>query len=162
MKEDNKPFLLKPAVKDYIWGGNKINDNFAKDIAMIPIAETWECSTHPDGISIVASGEFMEQSLSFVLQNHPEFLGTHVLNITCGRTELPILIKLIDAKKIYQYKFIQMIIMQQNMRMVLWVKQNYGTYYKQKKMQKLYMVLIRTFQNIVSEQQYKKEQLKTI
>ena len=55
---ENKPFLLKPAAKDYLWGGNRLNDDFAKGIDMYPLAETWECSTHEDGPSIVASGEF--------------------------------------------------------------------------------------------------------
>ena len=52
----NKPFLLKPAAKDYLWGGTRLNDDFAKDIDVELLAETWECSTHPDGISRVASG----------------------------------------------------------------------------------------------------------
>lgn len=90
-----KPFRLKPAGKDYLWGGSRLNDDFSKGIAMTPLAETWECSTHPDGPSVVDSGEFAGRSLSEVLSEHPEFLGSH------PRTEgeLPILIKLIDAKK---------------------------------------------------------------
>jgi len=91
----NKPFLLKPAAKDYLWGGNRLNDDFAKGIALNPLAETWECSTHPDGPSTAASGEFEGQSLSDVLMAHPEFLGTHPKT----KGELPILIKFIDAKK---------------------------------------------------------------
>ena len=51
------------------------------------------CSTHPDGESC-ADGVL----LSRVLNVHPEYLGTHVLDITEGRAELPILIKLIDAR----------------------------------------------------------------
>ena len=54
----SKPFLLKPASKDYLWGGNRLNDEFAKNIDSSPLAETWECSTHPDGVSIVSSGVF--------------------------------------------------------------------------------------------------------
>lgn len=90
-----KPFMLKPCGKDYLWGGSRLNDDFSKEIDMIPLAETWECSTHPDGPSTVASGEFTGQTLSDVLKSHPEFLGTHPK--TSG--ELPILIKFIDAKK---------------------------------------------------------------
>ena len=45
------PFLLKPAGKDYLWGGNRLNEEFGKGIDMSPLAETWECSTHPDGLS---------------------------------------------------------------------------------------------------------------
>lgn len=89
------PFLLKPAAKDYLWGGNRLNDDFDKEIGITPLAETWECSTHPDGPSIVASGQFKGQSLASVLKEHPEFLGTH----SEGTEELPILIKFIDAKE---------------------------------------------------------------
>ena len=91
----NKPFLLKPAYKDYLWGGTRLNDDFAKDIDVYPLAETWECSTHPDGPSIVASGEFSGESLSKVIKEHPEFLGEHL----AGADELPILVKFIDAKE---------------------------------------------------------------
>ena len=95
----NKPFLLRPAAKDYLWGGSRLNDEFAKGIEMFPLAETWECSTHPDGISTVASGENNGKSLALVLREHPEYLGTHSLALTDGKAELPILIKFIDAKK---------------------------------------------------------------
>lgn len=94
-KNINIPFLLKPAAKDYIWGGSRLNDDFDKEIDIAPLAETWECSTHPDGPSIVASGEFKDLSLATVLKTHPNFLGTH-----CDTEgELPILIKFIDAKE---------------------------------------------------------------
>lgn len=91
----NAPFLLKPAAKDYLWGGNRLNDDFSKDIPMEPLAETWECSTHPDGISRVASGALEGMLLTEVLKQHPEYLGTHPKT----EGELPILIKFIDAKK---------------------------------------------------------------
>ena len=87
------PFLLEPSAKDYLWGGTRLNDDFGKGIDLIPLAETWECSTHPDGESH-AGGE----TLSKVLARHPEWLGTHPLATTHGKPELPIMIKLIDAK----------------------------------------------------------------
>lgn len=90
----NRPFLLKPAAKDYLWGGTRLNDDFNLGIDATPLAEAWVCSSHPDGESTTASGE----TLSSVLAKHPEWLGTHPLQITNGRPELPILIKLIDAK----------------------------------------------------------------
>ena len=90
----NKPFLLKPAGKDYLWGGDRLNYDFGKNIPISPLAETWECSTHPDGPSTVVSGDLSGLSLSEVLRLHPEFMGTHPEN----KTELPILIKFIDAK----------------------------------------------------------------
>lgn len=91
----NKPFLLKPASKDYLWGGSRLNDDFGKNINLNPLAETWECSTHKDGPSVVAkTGE----SLNSFIEKHPEYLGSHSLSVTKGRAELPILVKLIDAK----------------------------------------------------------------
>lgn len=90
-----KPFLLKPAGKDYLWGGSRLNDDFSKGIPLEPLAETWECSTHPDGESSAASGTFCGMPLSDVLKAHPEFLGTHPES----KSELPILIKFIDAKQ---------------------------------------------------------------
>ena len=87
------PFLLEPSAKDYLWGGTRLNDDFGKGINLIPLAETWECSTHPDGESHVKG-----ETLSQVLARHPEWLGTHPLATTGGRPQLPIMIKLIDAK----------------------------------------------------------------
>lgn len=89
----NRAFLLSPASKDYLWGGSRLNDDFNKGINMTPLAETWECSTHPDGQSM-ANGI----PLRDILSEHPEYLGTHPLQTTGGKPELPILIKLIDAK----------------------------------------------------------------
>jgi len=95
----NKPFLLKPVAKDYLWGGSRLNDDFGKEINLSPLAETWECSTHPDGQSVVASGTDAGKTLGKVLCAHPEYLGAHSLQTTGGRAELPILVKLIDAKQ---------------------------------------------------------------
>ena len=90
-----KPFLLNPAGKSYLWGGNRLNDDFSKGIDMAPLAETWECSTHPEGMSIVGSGIFRGKTLAELLKLHPEFLGTNVR--TDG--ELPFLVKFIDARE---------------------------------------------------------------
>ncbi len=95
MSNKNSPLFLKPSGKDYLWGGTRLNDEFAKDIDMYPLAETWECSTHPDGPSFVLNEPFKGMTLSEVLHEHPEYLGEKHQN----QTELPILIKFIDAKE---------------------------------------------------------------
>lgn len=91
----NQPFLLFPAGKDYLWGGSRLRDDFAKALELVPLAETWECSAHPDGPSQAASGPFRGQPLSEILKVHPEYLGTH----PDSDGDLPILIKLIDARQ---------------------------------------------------------------
>ena len=95
MNDGNMPLLLRPSGKDYLWGGSRLNDEFEKGINLSPVAETWECSTQPDGPSYVVGGEFAGMKLAEVLRNHPEYLGERHR----GMTELPILIKFIDAKK---------------------------------------------------------------
>ena len=89
------PFLLRPVGKDYLWGGERLKTEYHKQIDLTPLAETWECSTHPDGCSVVDSGAAAGKPLRTVLQKHPEYLGIYAN----PEGELPILIKLIDAKK---------------------------------------------------------------
>lgn len=97
MRDGNRPFLLSPAAKDYIWGGTRLREEYNKHIDVTPLAETWECSTHPDGPSRVASGAFAGEKLVDVLRAHPEFIGTHPK--TDGEGALPVLIKFIDAAR---------------------------------------------------------------
>ena len=91
----NKPFLLKPASKDYLWGGKRLKEEYHKESSLQVLAESWECSVHPDGPSLVAGGEHRGQTLKSVLEKNPDFLGTHP-DKSLG---LPILVKLIDAKE---------------------------------------------------------------
>lgn len=90
---NNRPFLLKPAAKDYLWGGTRLKDDFGFDINIEPFAEAWVCSTHPDGESLVIDSGL---TLSETLRSNPDYLGTHASSVANGK--FPILIKLIDAK----------------------------------------------------------------
>lgn len=90
----NIPILLKPAFKDYIWGGRRLKDDFSKETSMSPLAESWECSTHPAGESVAVGGCFDGMKLRDILEANPSFFG--VREHEGG--ELPILVKLIDAE----------------------------------------------------------------
>lgn len=83
---------LMPAGKDYLWGGTRLKTEYRKKINLTPLAETWECSVHSDGLSIIENGKYKGQTLKAVLDEHPEFLGNK-------NKEMPILIKFIDAMK---------------------------------------------------------------
>ena len=87
-------FKLSPVGKDYLWGGTRLKNEYGKMIDMMPLAETWECSTHPDGPSTVATGAYKGTVLAEVLKLHPEYLGNKVQN-----SKLPILVKFIDARQ---------------------------------------------------------------
>lgn len=86
---------LKPACKDYIWGGRRLIEEFHKTYDGDRLAETWELSCHPDGLSVITNGDWAGKSLKeYVAEN-----GIQVLGRNCRRfQEFPILVKLIDAK----------------------------------------------------------------
>ena len=80
------PLLLKPVIKDYIWGGTRLKTEFGfktdKDIA----AEGWMLSCHKDGTNTVLNGVYEGKPLD------------EVLTLWGLKDKFPILIKLIDAK----------------------------------------------------------------
>ena len=85
---------LKPACKDYLWGGNRLITEFGKDCAGEILAETWELSCHPDGPSTVVNGEYAGSTLNeYILMEGRKVIGTK-----CRKYEqFPLLIKFIDA-----------------------------------------------------------------
>ena len=86
MKKINR---LTPIYKDYLWGGNKLQSKYHKnDTDKEIVAESWELSTHPDGISRINN-----ELLSEYLKENPQILGAK-----CKENESPLLIKYIDAK----------------------------------------------------------------
>ena len=87
--------LLRPYAKETLWGGTRLKKEFHKDFPIEQLGETWECSTHAHGSSVVVNGEHRGQALRSVLQAHPEYMGS---KIPQGQ-ELPILVKFIDAKQ---------------------------------------------------------------
>lgn len=86
-------FLLEPALKETIWGGNKLREKYGKNSELVNIAESWECSVHPKGLSKVASGKYSGMYLRDVLDEHPEYLGDKIKSVD----DFPFLIKFIDA-----------------------------------------------------------------
>ncbi len=77
---------LNPVFKDYIWGGEKLKKLFGKQCEGI-LAESWEASIHPDGLSQTENGTFLQY-----LQSNP-----NAVDGKCGTFD--ILIKFIDSKQ---------------------------------------------------------------
>ncbi len=86
---------LKPACKDYLWGGHRLVDEFDVEYDGDVLAEAWVLSCHPDGPSVIVNGEYAGKTLKeYIDEKGMEVLGTH-----CRRfREFPILTKFIDAK----------------------------------------------------------------
>lgn len=91
---DLSPVKLKPACKDYIWGGTRLKNEFKKGLNLEKVAESWELSAHKDGESAISGGAF--DSLTFcqyIDKNGRECIGKNAEQFEF----FPILIKLIDA-----------------------------------------------------------------
>ncbi len=89
------PLLLKAPLKDYLWGGRRLIDEYGFETDKEKAAEAWMLSCHKDGNSIVRNGELA----GLTLQQAVETWGQVSLGKKCADfTYFPILIKLIDAK----------------------------------------------------------------
>ncbi len=75
---------LIPALKDYVWGGNRLKTLYGRE-GGDKVAESWEVSVHPDGPSGIAGGG----TLAEYLAARPEAAG--------AAGGLPVLIKDNDA-----------------------------------------------------------------
>lgn len=92
---DLRPLKLTAACKDYLWGGTRLMSEYHQKSTAQKVAESWELSCHPDGLSVVSGGDYDGLTL-------PEYIkraGNRVLGTDCEKIPyFPVLIKLIDAK----------------------------------------------------------------
>ena len=79
------PLVLKPAVKDYLWGGNTLKTRFGIESDLAITAEAWVLSTHKNGHSVVVNGDLAGNTLQDALA-------------VWGQSAPDILVKLIDAR----------------------------------------------------------------
>lgn len=84
--------FLEPRLKDVVWGGNKLRDEFGYEGAGDATGECWGISAHPNGDCIVKNGSFQGQTLSALYRAHRELFGG------IKAEEFPLLVKIIDAK----------------------------------------------------------------
>ena len=93
----NYPIKFTPILKKRIWGGNKLHKLLGKEAQDFPVGESWEVSTIPGSVSVVANGELKGKSLQKLIETHKAaFLGEDIYE-KYG-TKFPLLIKYIDAK----------------------------------------------------------------
>lgn len=87
---------LRPALKDYLWGGTRLKTDFGFQTDLDIVAEGWMLSCHKDGENIIENGKYEGKTLSDVIAAEgKKILGTNAQKFD----RFPILIKLIDAKK---------------------------------------------------------------
>lgn len=89
------PLLLKPPVKDYLWGGTKLKTDYHFETDKAVAAEAWVLSCHKDGACTVENGELAGKTLPEAL----ELWGASSLGKNAASFPyFPLLIKLIDAR----------------------------------------------------------------
>lgn len=92
------PLQFTPILKERIWGGTKLKTEFGKPITSDTTGESWEISTVPGDISVVAAGSFVGQTLNDIIEKYPdEILGTKV-HERFGK-QFPLLFKFLDARE---------------------------------------------------------------
>lgn len=88
METNNTPIKLNPAFFTHIWGGTLLKEHLNKKYSMDNVGESWEVSSHPNGNSTVASGQY--KGMAF---------GEYYTKILGNKKDYPLLIKLIGPKK---------------------------------------------------------------
>lgn len=53
---------LYPECKDNIWGGVKLEEKYGKKTDKFPVAESWELSFHPDGLTRLENGKTLQDT----------------------------------------------------------------------------------------------------
>ncbi|MFA7445648.1 MAG: type I phosphomannose isomerase catalytic subunit [Flavobacteriaceae bacterium] len=90
------PLTFKPILKERIWGGNKLQTLFGKELQSEQTGESWELSTVGNDISIISNGSYSGKLFTELISQFPkEILGEKVYQ-KFG-TQFPLLFKFIDA-----------------------------------------------------------------
>ena len=63
-----EPMKLKPAVKDYLWGGTRLREEYGVDAPLDKLAEAWMLSCHPQGEDLIENGRY--QGLTLTQASH--------------------------------------------------------------------------------------------
>lgn len=86
---------MKPCFKQYIWGGDNIRKIYHKDTPEPPVAESWEISAHPDGLSTADGGTYDGMTIPELCEKFgSEFYGDSMK----PGDKFPLLLKILDAK----------------------------------------------------------------
>lgn len=89
------PLKFKPIYKDYLWGGRNL-EKFGKKLPEGVVAESWEISCHPAGVSVISNGEFKSVSLPELIEKYSRQIVGNALPQK-DIDKFPLLMKLIDA-----------------------------------------------------------------
>ena len=84
--------VLKPELREYIWGGTKLKTEYGYDIPSDTTGECWAISAHKSADCQILGGKYDGKTLSELWDTKKELFG----NMKGDR--FPLLVKIIDAK----------------------------------------------------------------
>ena len=91
------PLKFKKVFKDKVWGGRKLETILGMELPLDEnIGESWEVSSHKNGMSLVEEGEFAGKSLETLLKEYKEELVGQEVYDKYG-DNFPLLIKYLDV-----------------------------------------------------------------
>lgn len=85
--------FLNPVLKDKIWGGTRLRDDFGYELPSETTGECWGISAHEYGDCTIREGVFEGKTLSELWNTHRELFGD------VEGDKFPLLVKIIDAKE---------------------------------------------------------------
>jgi mannose-6-phosphate isomerase len=93
------PLTFTPVLRDYMWGGRRLETLYGRRLPPGIIAESWEISAHPHGSTVADAGYWQGQPLSAI----QETLGLRLVGArgewALARRKFPLLVKLLDAQQ---------------------------------------------------------------
>lgn len=91
------PLKLSAALKDYIWGGRRLIDEFHKKTNMETVAESWELAARDEGESVILNGRYKD----LTIREYVKKVGKIALGKNAARfSTFPLMVKILDAKEI--------------------------------------------------------------
>ena len=85
--------FLQPVMKEVLWGGTRLKDDFGYDIPSKHTGECWAVSAHKNGDCEIINGPYKGKTLSILWSSHRELFGK------LENKTFPLLVKIIDAKQ---------------------------------------------------------------
>ncbi|MBQ3141720.1 MAG: class I mannose-6-phosphate isomerase [Clostridia bacterium] len=85
--------LLRPALKEIVWGGNRLKNEFGYESDLNNIAEAWVVSAHPAGVSTAVGEKYDGMGLDEIVAAEPALVGEGFTG------DFPLMVKFIDAAR---------------------------------------------------------------
>ncbi len=97
MGEGLYPLTFEPVLRNYMWGGRRLERLYGRTLPPGIVAESWEVSAHPSSPTTVAQGPLAGLTLPEVVARLGlDLLGEHSRD-ALDRGRFPLLVKLLDA-----------------------------------------------------------------